>query len=199
MATPTPPPPTRTNLLLEGLPIRHLIATPFMESANAQLQLAHATTEFISDTCIDPDGNIRMIEMSYKTESEASGSSQSTIKVPLLTVINVPSLLIQKVNVDFKIEIMDIQATETRRTAESDQEFSVGVKASWKGWGARVSSDVKYATKSKIAQTSSSKDSLTSKTSYGINVEAVQSMPPGLLQLLDILSKSKPQSVSTTT
>lgn len=196
MATPSPP--TRTNLRLEGLPVRHLIATPFMESANAQLQLAHATTEFISDTCIDPEGNIRMIEMSYNTESESNGSSKSTIKVPLLTVINVPSLLIQKVNVDFKIEIMDIQATEASSTAETDREFGVNVKASWKGWGARVSSDVKYSTKSKIAQATSSKDSLTSKTSYGISVEAVQTMPPGLLQLLDILSKSKPQSTSTT-
>ena len=176
---------TRTNQLLEGLPIRHLIATPLVEAANAQLQLAYATTEFISQTCVDDSGNIRMIEMSYEG-TDSSGNTKSTIKVPLLTVINVPSLLIQKVNVDFKIEIVDIQSNEKTTSNETDKKLNVS--ASWSGWGARVNSSVSYATKSKIA--TSSQDSISSKSAYNINVEATQTMPPGLQQLMDILSKS---------
>jgi hypothetical protein len=188
---------SKTNKILEGLPIRHLIATPFIEAANAQLQLAHATTEFISQTCIDPEGNIRMIEMSYDTES-TGGTTKSTIKVPLLTVINVPSLLIQKVSVDFKIEILDIQTDETVKSSSTETEFAANVKASWSGWGAKVECNVKYATKSKMAQTSSSKDEISSKSVYNITVEAEQKMPPGLIKLLDILEKSTNKPPTTT-
>ena len=186
---------SRTNNILEGLPIKHLIATPFIEAAEAQKQLAFATTSFIKDACVDKDGKIIMVDMTYDT-ADASGTTMSHIKVPLLTILNVPSLLIQKMSVDFKIEILDIVTVDNVVKKDNTSDLGVNVGASWSGWGAKVNVDVKYATTAKISQTSSSKDSISTKSEYQVHVEAAQNMPPGLTQLLDTLTKSVSKNAS---
>lgn len=177
--------PTRrdaTRRLIEGLPIGHLMATPFLEATNAQLQLAHATTEFIQKTCIDESGHIRQVAVTYDGDSASNDTVKTTVQVPLLSVLNIPALSIQKVGVSFAVDVVDIESTEK---AVADD------VATWSGWGASSSakSDVHYVTQSKLSKPMPV--SHTTATSiyptYQIHIDAVQETPIGLQHLLQML------------
>lgn len=93
-----------------GLPMEDLIGAPLTAACNAQEMLASTTINFIERVCFQQDGNstpkyeIRTVPFSFKQQE---GNEQKTYKVevPLMSIINIPSLQITDVDINFSMEV----------------------------------------------------------------------------------------------
>ena len=181
----------------KGLPIEDLIATPLIASARAQGKLAGVTTDFIQSVGMEQDGDnmkARTVDFNFKRPvNHGDGSisqEESSLSVPMLSVVNVPNLSITKVSVDFNMEV------KSSTVDTSEKAKSATVSASYKAWYSPV--------KASFSGTISSKDTSTRKTDntakYQISVLAEdKGAPEGLMKVLDMLNSTiQPKSVAST-
>jgi hypothetical protein len=120
-----------------------------------------------------------------------------TISVPFITLLNVPSLTMNEVTVDFTISIrtQSTTATETVQPPEFfdqtviDSASSGGWSNGWEyaGWASRTQT----RTTGSIASTEISKSESTTTSTYTVSMKAKQKQPAGLKILLDFVTKNK--------
>lgn len=103
----------------KGLPMADLIGAPLRAACDAQVMLARATADFIKvigflppTDPADPNGNggTRTAQFKFKRPVEdpsGTGMAEEEVEivVPLLTLVNVPNLSIQTVDVTFDMEV----------------------------------------------------------------------------------------------
>jgi hypothetical protein len=123
------------NFLETPIPITQLISHPLLAITGADFQMSQTTLDFIkelfnnSNTSLNNGdenlGTPKMLNFSYDivdTVFDASGdlvkqTTNNTFSIPLLSIINLPSLQIQKANVDLVIDVSDIvQTNNTNNT-----------------------------------------------------------------------------------
>ncbi len=180
-------PNSKVSGILESLPLDHLLSAPLMSACAAQIKLSQATCDFVKQMGFDNDGNVQMISLKMN-EQDASGVIHDvTMNVPLLTMLNIPSLQIQNVSIDLIVEVDAMTANKKSSTSENTSEFGLKVDAGWSGWGARVSVEATYKTTAKLSSTTSNNDKLNTKAKYQVHLEAENKVPIGLLKILDKL------------
>lgn len=168
----------------KGLPMEDLIGAPLIAAANAQGKLAVQTSEFINDVGINQQtGELNTVGFSYKkTEKDEEGkevTSDKTITVPTLSIMNIPSLKVKKVNIDFEMEVK--QQTETKSSIEAKTEFSVKYSSTFSPVTASVTGSVAGKRENTRKTDNSAK--------YSVQVEATDDgMPEGLSRVLTMLS-----------
>jgi hypothetical protein len=89
---------------ISGFPIESLIAAPVNAAVRAETLLAKATSEFINTVGFN---NVNF-EFERPIQDPKTGevlSETVSVQLPLLAMVNVPSLLIQQMDVTFDIEI----------------------------------------------------------------------------------------------
>jgi len=122
------------NILETPIPITQLISHPLLAITGADYQMAHTTLDFIkelfnnSNTSINNGdqqlGTPKMLIFSYNivdTIVDSNGvlvdeTTTNSFSIPLLSIINLPSLQIQKASVDLVIDVSDIVQTEQNNT-----------------------------------------------------------------------------------
>lgn len=181
-----------------GLPMGDLIGGPLMAACDAQVRLANATADFIrvvgflpptSDAAAkDPNaiGDVRTVTFRYERPvagGDGNSTEQMKLEVPLLAVVKVPSLGINKVDITFDMEVKN-----SERTAESEDKsgkFDASITAKWGPVTAKVNVSGSVAShKENTRQTDQS-------AKYHVEVHAEdKGMPEGLSRVLDILSQS---------
>jgi Protein of unknown function (DUF2589) len=161
-----------------GLPMADLIGAPLNAAGAAQSQLAGITTKFIKDL-IDPEtGKPMTVDFSYNANGQ-----DIAVKAPLLSIVNIPSLLVKEVDIDF---VMEVKA-QTKDT--SSTEASVTTKASYSSWWSPVSVSVTGTVTSK----SGSERSTDNAAKYTVHVHASDTGPPeGLAKMIHLLEASIP-------
>ena len=118
------------------------------------------------------------------------------MNVPLLSLVNVPALTIDTVSVKFVVEVDAMSTTSSATSSEVDSSWDIKAHASY-GFGAfKAGINVDYNTSTKLTNTTHANDSLNTRATYTIDIEAKNQPPVGLLKMLDILS-SKINSKST--
>jgi len=165
---------------LRSLPIDHLIAAPLVASAKAQGQLAMITADFIEEVGFDENGKVEYVEFSYEMVN-ADGDSTNTevsLSVPLIAIVNVPSLSVKEVTIDFEMEIK----TSTSSERSSEVNLSAKVSAGWLTGRASFEGSV--------GTSKQTKRSTNQTATYTINVNARDDPPEGLSKVLDILAAS---------
>jgi len=106
------------NIFEQPLELSQLLSHPFLAAVGADSNMAHSTVEFIRDVGfeVDENGNLGdaiMLEFNYevtKLEDETADNliqttSLNTFRVPVLAIVNPPSLRIQRVEVDLVLEV----------------------------------------------------------------------------------------------
>ncbi len=180
-------PNSKVSGILESLPLDHLISAPLMSACAAQVQLSNATCDFVKQMGFDDDDNVKMVSFKMN-ERDASGVVQEVnINVPLLTVLNVPSMQIQSVSIDLVVEVDAMSENKNTSESEKTSAFGVKVNAGYKGWGLNVKSEVTYNTTAKLSSSTSNNDKLNTKAKYQINLLAENRQPVGLTKILDRL------------
>lgn len=179
-----------------GLPMGDLIGAPLMAACDAQVRLAIATSDFIKHVGFNaPDANgksdVRTVGFRFSRPATgatpAADGTQPTetveLEVPLLSVVKVPSLAINKVDITFDMEVKN-----SERSQEIDQKTGSLSAEAKVGWGP-FSASVKVS--GSISQHKENTRSSDQTAKYHVEVHAVDDgMPEGLARVLDIMAQA---------
>jgi hypothetical protein len=156
-----------------GLPIENLIAAPLLAAAEGQKSLAATTAQFITEVGMDKDGNTKSVKFNYEDGSEAVA-----LDVPLLSIINIPSLCVDEIDINFDMEV----STQSASKSSTDSSAELSVKAGFGCWSASFTGKVSHHSENSRKSDSSAK--------YTIAVKGKQEKPEGLMKVLDMLNNS---------
>ena len=90
-----------------GLPIENLIAAPLLAASEGQKSLAATTAQFITEVGMDSSGNTKSVKFQYE-----DGTEQVALDVPLLSIINIQSLCVDSIDVEFDMEVSTQSASK---------------------------------------------------------------------------------------
>ena len=165
----------------KGLPMRELIAAPLIAAAEAQQELAATAWNFYQKIAFDEDGKTaRVLEFDIKRPIQQDGvmtTMPQSVKAPFIGLVPIPSLLIDRVDVDFQMEVTDTSNVKSTINAE------VETKVSGKSWliSAEISGKVTTARENTRMTNQTAK--------YQIHVSASQQpQTEGLSKLMDIMA-----------
>ena len=165
----------------KGLPMRELIAAPLIAAAEAQQELAATAWNFYKQIAFDDDGKTaRVLEFDIKRPIQQDGkmtTMSQSVKAPFIGLVPIPALLIDRVDVDFQMEVTDTSNVKSTTNAE------VEAKASAKRWfiNAEISGKVTTARENTRMTNQTAK--------YQIHVSASQQpQTEGLSKLMDIMA-----------
>ena len=156
-----------------GLPIENLISAPLLAACEGQKALAQSTAQFISEVGMDKDGNTKSVAFKY-----ADGSESVALDVPLLSIINIPSLCVDEIDINFDMEV----ATQTASKSSTDSSAELSVKAGFGCWSASFTGKVSHHSENSRKSDTSAK--------YTVAVKGKQEKPEGLMKVLDMLNNS---------
>ena len=165
----------------KGLPMRELIAAPLIAAAEAQQELAATAWNFYKQIAFDDDGKtVRVLEFDIKRPIQQDGvmtTMPQSVKAPFIGLVPIPSLLIDRVDVDFQMEVTDTSNVKSTINAK------VETKVSGKSWliSAEISGKVTTARENTRMTNQTAK--------YQIHVSASQQpQTEGLSKLMDIMA-----------
>lgn len=165
-----------------ALPMRELIANPFKAACQSQVLLADEFINYVEMLAYNEDGSTKLLEfkLDQPVKDGTTGKVNTmpiNVKAPLLGLVPIPSLLIDKVSVDFTMEVKTSSSTD--KTTE--KKASVGVKGSYWGWSVDFQASV--------SSSENRKRSSDQSATYTVNVTASQQPPAeGMSKLMDIMA-----------
>lgn len=176
---------------LQAIPFSSLIGGPLNACIEAQALAAKTTWTFIQQVGLDEDPQTKQRKAINVVFQYQKGNEMANLVVPLLTIVPIPYIAIDTIDINFKANISassssvqeDSSSTEFGGEASAHMEF---------GWGMfKVSADFKanYSSKKDSKATQDSKYSV--EYTMDVSVHAGQdSMPAGLATVLGILRES---------
>jgi hypothetical protein len=172
---------------LASLPLESLIGGAIKAVVNGQAIAGTTTLNFIKALAEEKP-------LVFKTTTVENGvSSERSVSVPLLSVVQVPSLRIDSFTTHFNFELKTIDKT----TLDKDLNGTLGASTS-----GLLSKFFSLDIKGGISNKSSSESSINRSGSLDITIHASEApMPEGLAKVLSILSRSideAPQPANTT-
>lgn len=164
-----------------GLNMDQLIGAPLRAAADASTQLAHSTAEFINKVGFDNTGKVRTVAFGYQSrsvnEDGTSNIDEMKVAVPLLSIVPIPNLQVDEINVLFDMEVKQSERTES----------SMDLGASLSG-SARIGFIKVNVTGSVSAHQSNTRSSDNS-AKYHVDVRATNhGTPEGLARVLDMMA-----------
>lgn len=194
----------------KGLDMSALIGGPLTAACKLQLMLAQATCDFIKQIGFYPEshkehpGGTRKVDFSFErnvfsgvNELGHDTYSKETVSlaVPALAIVNIPSLMIDEVDISFNMEVSNSElhtdSIDTEAGFSSGMSGGVGI-----GWAsASVSASVSGKVATSVENTRKSDNS----AKYNVNVHAKQfGTPEGLSRVLDIIASAvAPESITS--
>lgn len=170
---------------LSAIPFGALIGGPMTAAIEAQSKAALASVDFIRAVGFDEDGNILNVVFKYKAGTEDDDVQE--LQVPLLTIVPIPFLRIDNMDINFKASLS--QSTETTDQTTNVTEKEAKISAGAKYWF--VNAQMSASVSSKKDTTSSRDSRYAVEYTMDINVHAVQDdIPSGMAKVLNLLSES---------
>lgn len=180
-----------TNLTseLNNIDFRKMIGGPLQAAVDAQVASSLASVNFINEVGFkltdpaDPNSKRELVMVDFthtRKDVDAAGAAitkESFIKVPLLAMLQIPSLRIDHVDIVFNVKLNSVE------TSTVSDKFDIGTEVKG-GWGP-VSLKISVAYQRKTAQGVEVKK----EYALNVNVKAVQDeIPPGLEKILNMLA-----------
>ena len=170
---------------LQSLPFGNIIGGPLVACVEAQAQAARTSWEFIQNVGLYTEGEEKKtVNVSFQFIKDGH---MAQITVPLLTIVPIPYIAINSIDINFKANISASAAsTETENSSSSaDVKTSASARCFW----ARGSMNASYSSKKDSSATKDSKYSV--EYTMDVAVHAGQdSMPAGMAKVLEMLNNS---------
>ena len=172
-----------------GLPMEQLIGGPLKAACDAQVLLAKASADFIKDVGMNDDGKgnltARTVDFSFnKPVQDAAGNTtmeKVDLQVPLLAIINTPSLSVKEAEVRFTMEVKS--STSSKTTSDSKADLTAKAKYNAGLFSCEVTVHGSVANHSENSRKSDN------SAKYDVKVVARDDGPPeGLMKVLDMLN-----------
>lgn len=190
MAIDTTPSTVATNAL-NAIPFSSLIGGPLDACIKAQAQAARTSYEFINEVglTVDPDtGEKKPVNVTFQYNNNGN---LTTLTVPLLVIVPIPYLAIDKVSINFIANISAASSSVEETSTDSELGVNATAEASL-GYGPfsiKVNASANYSSKQHSKAATDSKYSV--EYTMNIAVEGGQAdMPAGLQTVLNILQSS---------
>jgi len=172
-----------------GLPMDQLIGGPLKAACSAQTLLAKASSDFIKDVGLNADTNgnmsARTVDFSFNKPVQGADGTTSLekvdLQVPLLAIINTPSLSVKEAEVRFTMEVKS--STSAKTTSDTKAELTAHAKYN----AGLFSCDV--TVHGSVANHSENSRKSDNSAKYDVKVVARDDGPPeGLMKVLDMLN-----------
>ncbi|HBS61398.1 MULTISPECIES: DUF2589 domain-containing protein [Stenotrophomonas] len=193
----------------KGLPMGDLIGGPLTAACDSQIKLAQATASFIRSVgFLPPDpantdpnavGATRTALFRFKRPvdnldpatkaAQPFAEEEVELEVPLLAIVKVPNLSIQKVDINFEMEVKS--SFSTKESSDYAASMQAEMKVGWGIFSAKVNIQGSVAAHKETARASDN------SAKYTVSVLAEdRGMPEGLARVMDILqTASAPRKV----
>ena len=176
---------------LQAIPFSSIISGPLTACIEAQAMAAKTTWDFIQEVGLSTDpetGEKTAVNVSF---SFMQGGRMMQVNVPLLTIVPIPYIAINSVDLNFKASISAASSVVTEQTESAteggDLSASGGIKAGLFHVDAKFNAN--YSSKKDSRATAESKYSV--EYTMDVAIKAGQdSMPAGLAKVLEVLSGS---------
>lgn len=172
---------------LSALPFKNIIGGPLTASIEAQALAAKTTVDFIRAVGMqEVNGKLEAINVEFSFQ-DGTGAFRR-LRVPILTVIPIPFIVIDTVDIEFKARIAASAQQSSEDSSSTEAKIGVQASARWgtRGFGASVSVDASYSAKKDSKASQESKYSV--EYTMDVHVHASQSgLPQGMAQILNIL------------
>ena len=172
-----------------GLPMDQLIGGPLKAACSAQTLLAKASSDFINDVGLNDDGKgnltARTVDFAFNKPVQAADGTTTMekvdLQVPLLAIINTPSLSVKEAEVRFTMEVKS--STSAKTTSDTKAELTAHAKYN----AGLFSCDV--TVHGSVANDSENSRKSDNSAKYDVKVVARDDGPPeGLMKVLDMLN-----------
>lgn len=180
-----------------GLPMKDLIGGPLQAACDAQTLLATASANFIKDIGLqekaDKSFAARTVDFGFTRPKQMPDGSvtqeQVDLQVPLLAIINTPSLSVKEAEVNFTMSVSS--STSSENSSDSSATLDATAKMNYGIFSMKV--HVHGSVSSHSSNTRKSDNS----AKYDVRVLARDDGPPeGLMKVLDMLNDAiAPRSV----
>ncbi len=174
------------------LDMQNLIGGPIRAAADASMQLADSTANFINKVGFDENGNTRKASFQFEkksfNEDGTTNEDEMKIDVPMLAIVPIPNLQVDEVNILFDMEVKESEKSEsaTDLSATASGSLNLGI--------------VKVNISGSVSSHSSNTRSSDNSAKYHVDVRATNhGTPEGLARVLDMMAASvSPSLVSST-
>ena len=173
---------------LQGLPFDNLIGGPLNACIRAQADAAQTTLGFIQSVGLE-DGPNNTKNAIYVYFSFVQGGRKAVMSVPLLTIVPIPYIAINTIDINFKATVTGVESSSF--TDELTEEYKRDTKTGKLNiWKAKATS-IKSSLSSKKDSKSTSDSSFSIESTIDVSVHASQdSMPAGMAKLLEMLGSA---------
>lgn len=174
---------------LESIPFESIIGAPLDACIKAQAQAAQTSANFIKNVGMQDkngDGVQEAINVSF---TFIQNGKMARLNIPLLTIVPIPYIAIQNIDIAFKANIN--ASASTSDETSSNNEFSTEASGSGRfGWGLLgVNLNMKAAVSSKRDSRATQDSKYSVEYNMDIGIHAGQdSMPAGLAKVLEVLN-----------
>lgn len=180
-------PTTAATAALKAMPFGNIIGGPLTACVEAQAQAARTSWEFIQNVGLYKDevtGEKKTVNVSFQFMKDGH---MSRLTLPLLTIVPIPFIAIQTIDINFKANISaaasDTEVAHEESATSGSSSFHAGCL-----W-ARGNINASYSSKKDSTATKDSKYSV--EYTMDVAVHATQdSMPAGLAKVLEMLNNS---------
>lgn len=167
-------------LIIPGLLIDQILLAPFKSAQEAQISMSLSSLKYISDYGLDSNGNMKIVQINSSYYDATSSSIKDTsLNIPVISLINMPCLSVKNVSVDFNISIQSQKITSGAFTP------SVLLSSSFLTPSTTANGSINAT-----GNLSSSKTN-TNESQYKIHIEAVNEKPLGLLMIFDFINTNR--------
>lgn len=175
-----------------GLDMKNLIGAPLSAAADASVQLAHSTADFINTVGLDKNGKTRTAVFKFnqigKNEDGSLENREMSVDVPLLAIVPIPNLQIDEVNILFDMEVKQSEQSES----SSDYGGSFSGTANFGIFKATISGSVSAHSSNTRSSDNSAK--------YHVDVSATNhGTPEGLARVLDMMAANIAPAIASST
>ena len=190
MAIDTAPSQVATSAL-QAIPFGSIIGGPLKACIEAQAMAAQTSWQFIQEVGLNTNPETGQKEAVNVSFQFIQNGRVVQLNVPLLTIVPIPYIAIQNIDINFKANISASSSSSTETASSSS--VDAGVEASARvGWGifsAQANMKANYSSKKDSKATQNSQYSV--EYTMDVVVKAGQdSMPAGLAKVLELLGSS---------
>lgn len=175
---------------MQGLPFDNLIGGPLNACIRAQADAAQTTLNFINDVGLNQkdDGTKEAI---YVYFSFIQGGRKAVMSVPLLTIVPIPYIAINTIDINFKATITGVESSSYTNELSTSREDVTNTQKKTNLLVYKKTTNMKTTVSSKRDSKSTRDSSFSIESTIDVAVHASQdSMPAGMAKVLEMLGSA---------
>jgi hypothetical protein len=173
---------------LASMDFDQIIGGPLCAAIAAQAQAANLTASFIETVGLQKKGNALeavQVSFSYSRMDDTGKSVTQALTVPLLSIIPIPFIRVQTLDIDLNVKLTSVQKQDTKN------DLTATTTVSSDGGFLNLFSPVKFTATVTDKNVTSSDQTVDRNYSLNVKLHAVQdAMPGGLSRVLEILESA---------